>query len=296
MLEIETRNSCAFSVRSELYYSSGIGNYLIVYLYVINGHPKKHHQARILFACAVWTFQNMNIKKNIILVIDTDLQTQKMLSRILDTPNFKVVGCETGAQGLQFCVSSKPDLVLLALNLPDMEGKQIITDIREWSKTPIIVLSENAADENVITALNMGADDYVVKPFNVDVLYARINASLRKSAIQETGEPELYNGPLRMDLVRHEVFLNGKLLAFTPKEYNLLRYFIVHRGKMLTHKQILNHVWGPAHGGDTQYLRVFISQVREKIEENPAAPKLIITEAGIGYRMDIADGPEAVNA
>src|SRR5688572_6278447 len=148
----------------------------------------------------------MNVKKNTILVVDTDPQTQKMLSLILDTPDFKVVGCETGKQALQFCISSKPDLVLLALNLPDMEGKKLITDIRSWSQTPIIVLSENSSDKNVITALNMGADDYVVKPFNVDVLYARINASLRKSAIHETGEPELHNGPLRMNLVRHEVF------------------------------------------------------------------------------------------
>jgi two-component system KDP operon response regulator KdpE len=232
----------------------------------------------------------MNAKKNTILVVDTDPQTQKMLSLILDTPDFKVVGCETGKQGVQFCVSSKPDLVLLALNLPDMEGKNVITDIRSWSQTPIIVLSENAADANVITALDMGADDYVVKPFNVDVLYARINASLRKSAIQETGEPELYNGPLRMDLVRHEVYLHDKLLAFTPKEYNLLRYFIVHRGKMLTHKQILNEVWGPAHSDDTQYLRVFISQLREKIEStDPEVAKLIATEPGIGYRMEIVE-------
>ncbi len=231
----------------------------------------------------------MSPKKNTILVIDTDPQTQKMLSLILDTPDFKVVGCETGKQGLQFCVSSKPDLVLLALNLPDMEGISIITDIRSWSQTPIIVLSENSTDHNAITALNMGADDYVVKPFNVDVLYARINASLRKSAVQETGEPELSNGPLRMDLVRHEVFLHNQLLAFTPKEYNLLRYFMVHRGKMLTHKQILNEVWGPAHKDDTQYLRVFIGQLREKIESIPAAPKLITTEAGIGYRMEIAE-------
>jgi two-component system, OmpR family, KDP operon response regulator KdpE len=236
----------------------------------------------------------MGTKKNTILVVDTDPQTQKMLSLILDTPDFKVVGCQTGKQALQFCVSSKPDLVLLALNLPDMEGKHIITDIRSWSQTPIIVLSENSADENVIIALNMGADDYVVKPFNIDVLYARINASLRKSAVQETGEPELHNGPLRMDLVRHEVFMDGEFLAFTPKEYNLLRYFMVHRGKMLTHRQILHEVWGPAHSGDTQYLRVFIGQIREKIEVDPAAPKLITTEAGIGYRMDIIGIPPLV--
>ncbi len=229
----------------------------------------------------------MNAKKNTILVVDTDPQTQKMLSLILDTPDFKVVGCETGKQAIQFCISSKPDLVLLALNLPDMEGKNVITDLHEWSQIPIIILSENPDDENVITALDMGADDYVIKPFNVDVLYSRINASLRKSAIHETGEPELYNGPLRMDLVRHEVFLHDELVAFTPKEYNLLRYFITHRGKMLTHRQILHEVWGPAHSEDTQYLRVFIGQIREKIEVNPSAPELITTESGIGYRMEI---------
>lgn len=231
----------------------------------------------------------MNLKKHTVLVVDTDPQTQKMLSLILDSPDFKIVGCKSGQQALQFCVSSRPDLVLLALNLPDMEGKNIITDIRGWSQTPIIVLSENATDENVIVALNMGADDYVVKPFNVDVLYARINASLRKSAQQEVGEPELHNGPLRMDLARHEVFLRDKLLALTPKEYNLLRYFIVHRGKMLTHRQILNEVWGPAHSGDTQYLRVFVSQLREKIDDDPLATKLITTESGIGYRMDVME-------
>jgi two-component system, OmpR family, KDP operon response regulator KdpE len=164
----------------------------------------------------------------------------------------------------------------------------IITGIREWSQTPIIIVSENLADENVITALNMGANDYVLKPFNVDVLYARINALLRNPPAHGTGEPELHNGPLRMDLVRHEVFLHDKLLTFTPKEYKLLRYFITNRGKMLTHKQILNEVWGPGHSTDTQYLRVFIGQLREKIEINPAEPKLITTELGIGYHMTIA--------
>lgn len=231
----------------------------------------------------------MNAKKNKVLVVDTDPQTQKMLSLILDTPDFKVIGCETGTQAIRLCASMKPDLILLSLNLPE-PCRHVIISIREWSQTPIIVLSENEEDSNMITALDAGADDYVIKPFNVDVLYARINASLRKSAVQETGEPELYNGPLRMDLVRHEVFLHDKLLAFTPKEYNLLRYFIVHRGKMLTHKQILNEVWGPAHSDDTQYLRVFISQLREKIEStNPEVAKLIATEPGIGYRMEIVE-------
>lgn len=230
----------------------------------------------------------MNTKKNTILVIDTDPKTQKILSLVLDTPDFKIMGCETGKQGVQFCISCKPDLVLLALNLPDMEGIDVITTIREWSQIPIIVLSENTADTNVVTALNMGADDYVAKPFNVDVLYARMTAALRKCAVHQAGEPELENGPLRMDLVRHEVFLHNELVSLTPKAYNLLRYLIIHRGKVLTHKQLLQEVWGPAHSEDTQYLRVFIGQLREKIEECPRTPKVITTEASVGYRMEVA--------
>ena len=144
-----------------------------------------------------------------------------------------------------------------------------------------------ANDEEIVAALDRGADDYVVKPFNVDVLMARINANLRKAAIKEAGEPLLINGPIRMDLVRHEVFIEENKAAFTPKEYELLRYFMVNRGKMLTHKQILKEIWGPAHGEDTQYVRVYIGQLREKLETDPANPRFIMTEPGIGYRMEV---------
>lgn len=229
----------------------------------------------------------MHEKKNTILVVDDEPQIQKMLGILLDVENFKIVESTSGKQAIRMCVSTKPDLILLDLGLPDMDGKDVITAIREWSQVPIIVLSVREADEEITAALNMGANDYVTKPFNVDVLLARINASLRTSAVRETGEPELCNGPLRMNLVRHEVFLNNTLQAFTPKEYDLLRYFMVNRGKMLTHKEILNKVWGAAHGEDVVYLRVYIGQIREKIEENPTAPVFIMTEPGIGYRMEI---------
>lgn len=231
----------------------------------------------------------MNKKKNTILVVDSDTQTQKMLGVVLDETDFRLVDCLTGKQATRLSVSTKPDLVLLDLNLPDMEGGDVITALREWSEVPIIILSARAHDDDVIKALNMGADDYVIKPFSADVLLARINASLRSSAIKETGEPELVNGPLRIDLVRHEVFLDDELVAFTPKEYNLLRYFIIHRGKMLSHREILKAVWGDAHGEDTQYLRVFVGQIREKIDQKSPVPSLIITEPGIGYRMEIAE-------
>lgn len=229
----------------------------------------------------------MHEKKNTILVVDDEPQIQKMLGILLGGEDFKIVESLTGKQAVRMCVSTKPDLILLDLGLPDMDGKEVITAIREWSQVPIIVLSVCALDEEITAALNIGANDYVIKPFNVEVLMARINAALRSSAVRETGEPELYNGTLRMDLVRHEVFLDDELVAFTPKEYDLLRYFMVNRGKMLTHKEILRAVWGAAHSDDTTYLRVYIGQIREKIEANLTRPAFITTEAGIGYRMEV---------
>ena len=228
-------------------------------------------------------------KEEWLLIADSDPRSQKMFSLFLDEAQFKIADCATGNQATQLCVSIRPDLVLLDPDLPDMNGPDLIKKIREWSEVPIIIISVDTANESVISCLNEGASDYVFKPFNADVLKARINAALRSAAVQETGEPELVNGPLRIDLVRHEVFLNDELLSFTPKEYNLLRYFIIHRGKMLPHREILKEVWGDAHADDTQYLRVFVGQIREKIEKAPSMPVRIVTEAGIGYRMEIAE-------
>jgi two-component system KDP operon response regulator KdpE len=228
----------------------------------------------------------MHEKKNTILVVDDEPQIQKMLGILLEVENFKIVESTSAKQAIRMCVSTKPDLILLDLGLPDMDGKDVISAIREWSQVPIIVLTVRSDDEEVTAALNLGANDYVTKPFNVDVLLARINAALRSSAVRETGDAELCNGSIRMDLVRHEVFLNDVLTPFTPKEYDLLRHFMVNRGKMLTHKEILKAVWGVAHAEDTAYLRVYIGQIREKIEQNSATPIFIKTEAGIGYRME----------
>lgn len=227
----------------------------------------------------------MHQKKNTILIVDDEPQIRKMLNIYLEASDYKIEESENGKQAIRLCAAIKPDLVLLDLGLPDMDGKEVITALREWSQVPIVVLTVRADDEEIVSALKAGADDYVIKPFNADVLLARLEANLRKSAVKEAGEPELANGPVRVDLVRHEVFLNDKKVAFTPKEYELLRYFIVNRGKMLTHKQILKEVWGPAHAEDTQYLRVYVGQLREKIETNTKL-KLIATEPGVGYRME----------
>lgn len=224
--------------------------------------------------------------KSTVLLVDDDPQIRKMLITVLKDEDYKIIECENGKSAARLSVSAKPDLVLLDLNLPDMDGTEVVKVLREWSQAPIIILSSRSADEDVIELLNLGADDYVIKPFNFDLLLARIKAHLRKSAVQEAGEPELINGDLRMDLVRHEVFVRGQKISFTPKEYSLLRYFIVNRGKMLTHKDILKEVWGQAHSQDTQYLRTFIGQIREKIEANPSKPQFILTEPGIGYRME----------
>ncbi|MBV8939244.1 MAG: response regulator transcription factor [Alphaproteobacteria bacterium] len=237
----------------------------------------------------------MHEKKNTILIVDDEPQIRKMLSIFLDASDFRIEESDSGKQAVRLSASLKPDMVLLDLGLPDMDGKEVITAIRQWSQAPIVVLSVRAGDEEVAAALNLGADDYVIKPFSADVLLARIHANLRKSAVREAGEPELSNGKLRMDLVRHEVYIDGEKTPFTPKEYDLLRFFMVNRGKMLTHKHILKEVWGPAHGEDTQYLRVYVGQIREKIEEDPASPKLIVTEPGIGYRMEMV-GEESASA
>lgn len=234
-------------------------------------------------------------KKNTILVVDAERQSFRMLEILLDKKDFDVVECASGRQAIQLCVSIKPDLMLLDFDMPDMRAHDIIAGIREWSQMPVIILSVRETNDDVVRGLNMGADDYVFKPFNADVLRARINASLRKSAVYEAGEPEITNGPLRIDLVKHQVFMDDSLIPFTPKEYNLLRYFVTHRGKMLGHREILHDVWGPAHSDDTQYLRVFVGQIREKIEKDPANPKIITTELGIGYRMEIIDTTQSIS-
>jgi two-component system KDP operon response regulator KdpE len=228
----------------------------------------------------------MQEKRNTILIVDDEEEIRKILNIFLDTTDFKVVESENGKQAIRMAASLKPDLMLLDLGLPDIDGKEVIAAIREWSHMPIVVLTVRSDDAEVAAALNTGADDYITKPFGVEVLLARINANLRKAMVRQVGEPDIVNGPIRMDLVRHEVFIDGERIAFTPKEYDSLRYFMVHRGRMLTHKQLLKEVWGAAHVEDTQYLRVYVGQLREKLEAKQDLSKLIVSEAGIGYRMD----------
>lgn len=232
----------------------------------------------------------MSQKKNTILIIEDEAPIRKMLTITLESNDFKVVEADNGREGARLVASVKPELIVLDLGLPDIDGKEVIETIREWTQIPIIVCSVRREDSDVITALDLGADDYMTKPFNPEILLARIHANLRKAVTLEAGEPDLVNGGIRMDLIRHEVYLDGEKINLTPKEYELLRYFMIHRGKMLTHKQVLKDVWGPAHGDDMQYLRVYVSQLREKIEPDDSDITYVVTEPGIGYRMEVMPG------
>lgn len=231
----------------------------------------------------------MTQKKSTVLVIEDEKPIRKVLTITLESGDYKVVECEGGREGLRLAMSVKPDLVVVDLGLPDIDGKEVITGLREWTRIPILVCSVRSGDTEVIEALGAGADDYITKPFNPDVLLARVNANMRKAVMQQAGEPELVNGGIRMDLVRHEVYVHGAKTAFTPKEYELLRYFLLNRGKMLTHKQILKDVWGNAHTENMQYLRVYVSQLRDKIGVAQNEPGAIVTEPSIGYRMESAN-------
>ena len=223
-----------------------------------------------------------------ILLVDDEAEIRNMLGIFLSVEDYEIIEAENGKAALRQVIGAKPDLIVLDLGLPEMDGQEVITAVRQFSNTPIVVLTARADDREVVTALNAGADDYVTKPFRAEVLLARIQANLRQRKVE--AEPEgIDNGPIAIDLMRHEVRINGELVPFTPKEFALLEFFVRNKGKMLTHKQILKEVWGPAHLEDTQYLRVYIGQVRDKLETREGLGKSIVSESGIGYRMDLVE-------
>jgi two-component system, OmpR family, KDP operon response regulator KdpE len=231
-----------------------------------------------------------------ILLVDDEAEIRNMLGIFLSVEDYEIIEAENGKTALRQVIGGKPDLIVLDLGLPEMDGQEVITAARQFTNTPIIVLSARADDREVVKALNAGADDYVIKPFRAEVLLARIQANLRQR--QPEAEPEtLENGPITIDLTRHEVHINGALTPFTPKEFALLEFFVRNKGRMLTHKQILKDVWGPAHIDDTQYLRVYIGQVREKLQSAGALGQSITSESGIGYRMEsLSDAGASVAA
>ncbi|VFU09701.1 response regulator [Methylocella tundrae] len=220
-----------------------------------------------------------------ILVVDDEPQIQRFLMPALKAAGYEVLSADTGAKALKAIAVSAPDVIILDLGLPDMDGKEIIKEVRAWSQAPIIVLSARDRESEKIAALDLGADDYVEKPFGVGELIARIRAALRHKAHDAGESLHVEVDGLKVDTLRRIVTKNGEPVRLTPTEYDLLAILVRHAGRVVTHRQLLGSVWGPAHVEDTQYLRVFIGQLRAKVEADPANPRVIQTEPSIGYRF-----------
>jgi two-component system KDP operon response regulator KdpE len=219
-----------------------------------------------------------------VLVVDDEPQIQRFLHVALTAAGYEVVAAETGAQALRIAVTSAPDLIVLDLGLPDRDGKEVLRDIRTFSQTPVIVLSARDRESEKIEVLDLGADDYVEKPFGIGELTARLRTALRHKATEAQPAQRIEIDGVVMDFDKRLVTRDGGPVKLTPKEYELLAVLFRNAGRVVTHRQILSTVWGPAHTEDTQYLRVFIGQLRAKIERDPTTPRIVKTEPGVGYR------------
>jgi two-component system, OmpR family, KDP operon response regulator KdpE len=226
--------------------------------------------------------------KPIALIIDDEIQIRRLLRVALEAENYQVHEAETGEQGLIEIANFKPAVVLLDLGLPDMDGLQVLKRLREWSEVPVLILSVRNEEQGKVAALDAGADDYVTKPFSSVELLARLRAAQRKTRPAE--EVSVFkSGDLIVDLTAHTVTRAKKEVKLTATEYALLRLFVKHPGRVLTHRYILREIWGPKSEEHRQYLRVYVTHLRQKIESDPATPRLIKTESGIGYRFNPND-------
>lgn len=223
----------------------------------------------------------------VILLVEDDPEIRRWLRVILEAEGYRLLYAETGEQGVIEAAARRPDLILLDLGLPDLDGLQVIRRIRGWSSMPIIVISARGQEKDKVEALDAGADDYVSKPFGVSELLARLRVALRHAATAHSGaEPACFKaGGLEVDLVARRVRVDGGDVHLTPIEYKLLTTLARHPGRMLTHRQLLKEVWGPNFVEHHNYLRVHMSQLRRKIEAQPARPRYILTEPGVGYRL-----------
>jgi two-component system KDP operon response regulator KdpE len=224
-----------------------------------------------------------------ILLIEDELPIRRFLRASLAVVNYRLAEAETGQQGLRLAAQQPPDLVILDLGLPDMDGQEVLRQLREWLHAPVIILSVRDQEQQKITALDSGADDYLTKPFSTGELLARIRVALRhargRSADQESST--FASGDLRIDLAARRVFVQEKEIHLTPIEYKLLTTLVRHAGKVLTHHFLLREVWGPHRQQETHYLRVFMASLRRKIETDSAQPRYLLTEPGVGYRLAV---------
>ncbi len=222
-----------------------------------------------------------------VLVIEDEPQMRRFLRSALEGHGYRVVEVGTAREGLAHAAGRNPDVILLDLGLPDGDGLDVTRRLREWAATPIIVLSARGFEQDKIRALDAGADDYLTKPFGVGELLARIRVALRHAATPAGGplDPVFMQGELKVDLARRQVFMGDGEVHLTPTEYKLLTLLVRHAGKVITQRQALKEVWGPNYANQTHYLRVYMAQLRHKLERDPARPRILITEPGVGYRL-----------
>jgi len=222
-----------------------------------------------------------------LLLIDDDEPILRFLRNALLGQPYKLVEATSGREGLTKAASFNPDLILLDLGLPDMDGLEVLSQLRGWSATPVIIVSARGQEKDKIRGLDAGADDYLTKPFSVGELLARMRACLRRKALagQDHGEPVFVAGDLRVDWVARQVFVRGEEVKLTPIEYRLLTEFVRHAGKVLTHRHLLREVWNTRDETQSHYVRIFVHQLRRKIEADSARPTLLLTELGVGYRL-----------
>jgi two-component system KDP operon response regulator KdpE len=221
----------------------------------------------------------------LVLVVDDEPQLRRFLRAALPAQGYRLIEAETGRAALVEAAARTPDLVLLDLGLPDLDGVEVTRRLREWSAVPIIVLSARGQEGDKIQALDAGADDYVTKPFGTGELLARMRVALRRAATGENAEPVFRAGELEVDFATRRVHVGPREVRLTRTEYNLLALLARHAGKVLTHRQLLKEVWGPNAVSETHYLRVYMGQLRHKLEADPARPRWLLTETGVGYRL-----------
>jgi two-component system KDP operon response regulator KdpE len=232
----------------------------------------------------------MSELKPAILVVEDEPEIRRFLRASLAAEGYRVVEAAKGERGAIDAGTHKPEMAIVDLNLPDIDGIEVIRRIRAWSPMPIVVLSARTQETSKIEALDAGADDYITKPFGVGELLARVRAALRHAVRPSQGGTALVLGDARVDLEKRQAFRGGQELHLTPIEFRLLVCLAKHLGLVVTHRQLLTEVWGPSHAGDTHYLRIYMKQLREKLEADPGRPKNLVTETGVGYRLLAEEG------
>ncbi|MDR3682888.1 MAG: response regulator [Geothrix sp.] len=225
----------------------------------------------------------------LILLIEDEPQMRRFLRVALEGSGYRYLEAASGQEGLSLAVQHRPEAILLDLGLPDMDGLDLMARLREWSRTPVIVISARGQESDKVGALDAGADDYLTKPFGTRELLARIRVALRHADPEAAEDPVFVLGRWRVDLAKRQVLVEGREVHLTPLEYSLFTTLIHHAGKVVTHRQLLQEVWGGAAGAQPLYLRVYMTQLRHKLEEDPSRPKYLQTEPGVGYRLYIED-------